>query len=225
MSNIPVIKQMTIEDTLYYDNTIVVTVKINYPQISSESLTSAERSFNRFNEISARHLAGYAHTRLQSDAISHYNYAKQNNFPFNSYELLTVFDVTYNKNNLLSLYSDRYEYTGGAHGITLRSAQTWDIIRGGRLTLRGLFIPGYNYRSEILEQITRMAKQNEAQGDFYFDNLEANIIEYFNPLNFYLTDEGIAFYYPLYTIAPYASGIIVFVIPYDFFGDNLRYDL
>ena len=36
----------------------------------------------------------------------------------------------------------------------------------------------------------------------------------FDPERFYLTPEGIAVFFPLYAIAPYAEGIPVFLIPY-----------
>ena len=37
----------------------------------------------------------------------------------------------------------------------------------------------------------------------------------FPPLNFYLTEEGLAFFYPMYAIAPAVEGIPVFTVPYD----------
>ena len=36
-----------------------------------------------------------------------------------------------------------------------------------------------------------------------------------SPLNFYLTEEGLAFFYPMYAIAPAVEGIPVFTVPYD----------
>ena len=37
----------------------------------------------------------------------------------------------------------------------------------------------------------------------------------FNPQNYYLTEEGLAFFYPMYAIAPAAEGIPVFLMPYE----------
>lgn len=38
---------------------------------------------------------------------------------------------------------------------------------------------------------------------------------HFNPRNFYLTDSGLAFFYPMYAIAPAMEGIPVFTLPWN----------
>lgn len=35
------------------------------------------------------------------------------------------YTITYNDNCFLSYYNDKYEYTGGAHGMTVRSLNTF----------------------------------------------------------------------------------------------------
>ena len=37
-------------------------------------------------------------------------------------------------------------------------------------------------------------------------------------MRFYLTPEGLAFFYPMYAIAPAAEGIPVFTVPYEAVG-------
>ena len=36
----------------------------------------------------------------------------------------------------------------------------------------------------------------------------------FNPQNFYLTEAGLAYFWPMYAIAPASEGVPVFVLPY-----------
>lgn len=36
----------------------------------------------------------------------------------------------------------------------------------------------------------------------------------FNPRNYYLTPDGLAFFFPMYALAPAAEGIPVFHVPY-----------
>lgn len=219
------VKQKTIKDSLYYQNVLMVKIEINYPYIENEKYNNAIMRFNQYNENMATRINTYAKIKLYRDAVDQYRYANKNDFPFNNYEIFVVYYITYDKNMLLSLYSDRYEYTGGAHGITRRIAQTWDMNRGMLLNLNSLFKPGYNYRKVILDEITKQAKEKENEGEYFFDDLEENLIKYFDPRNFYLSEDGLSIYYPLYTIAPYVAGIIVFTIPYSMFGDNLRYGL
>jgi hypothetical protein len=52
----------------------------------------------------------------------------------------------------------------------------------------------------------------------YFDDYKKLIVENFNPQSFIITPDSLDFYYQQYDIAPYASGIIVFSIPYEDLG-------
>ena len=38
---------------------------------------------------------------------------------------------------------------------------------------------------------------------------------HFNPQNYYLTAEGLVFFFPMYAIAPSVEGIPTFLFPYD----------
>ncbi len=37
----------------------------------------------------------------------------------------------------------------------------------------------------------------------------------FNPQNYYLTEEGLAFFYPMYALAPGNLGVPTFILPYN----------
>ena len=43
------------------------------------------------------------------------------------YELYRETNITYKDDKLISMYFDDYTFTGGAHGTTVRSLQTWDL--------------------------------------------------------------------------------------------------
>ena len=48
----------------------------------------------------------------------------------------------------------------------------------------------------------------------YLDGWLRRLRQQFNPMRFYLTPEGLAFFYPMYAIAPAMEGIPVFTLPY-----------
>jgi hypothetical protein len=219
------IKTQTIKDKLSYNRVLMVDVKIDYPVLASDSFGNTMR-FNMHYRQKAHRNYRYASTKLYQAAVKQYLQAKAQNFPFNHYEFIEVFEPTYCKKPLISLYYDIYEYTGGAHGTTTRKGNTWDMPRGTMIPLSALFVRNYNYKSFILNYVLAEARRRQVAGVAdYFENLEENINKYFDEKNFYLTEEGLAVFYPLYTIAPYAVGIQVFIIPYPFFGDKLRYKL
>jgi len=63
----------------------------------------------------------------------------------------------------------------------------------------------------------RIEQQIRRNPDIYFENYRELIDKNFHEENFYCEPRGIVIYYQLYDIAPYASGIRTFLIPYDCF--------
>lgn len=223
--NRPLVIKRQIKDTLNYKDKLMVTIDINYPNIERAKKV-VELKINAFYDNRAKMLYERAKKELYRDAVKQYEYAISQGFPFNPYQVVSVFETTYNYPPLLSIYEDVYEYTGGAHGNTVRYSDTWDINTGKRLLLSNLFKRGYDYRTVILKEIERQATMLNNSGQMpFFDDYKVGIIKYFDEKNYYLTTNGLAIYYPLYTIAPYVAGILVFVIPYYIFGRNLNYEL
>lgn len=218
------IRTQTIKDQLYHNKVLMVDLKINYPHLDPGYSGNSSR-FNMHYRQRARKNYYYASSKFYQAAVKHYNVSQVQDFPFHNFEFIEVFEATYCNKPLISLFFDVYEFTGGAHGTTVRKGNTWDMRKGMLLALEQLFIKDYYYVPIMLACIESEAARRQITGtDHYFDNLNENIRKYFDPKNYYLDENGIAIFYPLYTIAPYASGIQVFVVPYQLFGDNLRYN-
>ncbi len=227
------IKTQTIKDRLFYNKELMVDVKINYPFLV-QGFSNNTMRFNTHYRQKAQKNYRYASTSLYQAAVKQYNASKTQGFPFHNFEFVEVFEPTYCRKPMISLFYDIYEFTGGAHGNTIRKGNTWlmESPRGGPsesgtlITLDSLFVKDYDYTPIILRLIESEARRRQITGAAqYFENLDENIEKYFDSKNYYLTDDGIAIFYPLYTIAPYSEGIQVFIIPYKIFGDKLKYKL
>lgn len=200
-----------------YDNTIVQTLRINYPIVKFTDNRRAQNRINSRIRSETAAFARYAGTTLYKQAVQEYIGAKINDFPFRAFETVMQYEVTMNQDCYFSTFYDRYEYTGGAHGNTTRASDSWNTRTGSLLSLPDLFKPGYPYRRRILEQILRQAEYAMQQNpNIYFQNYKELIIKNFNPESFYLIPGGICIYYQQYDIAPYSSGIIVFTVPHTF---------
>lgn len=212
-----------IKDYLFWCNRLMVDICINYPQIICTPYDYGKAYFNRHFQIQSWSLYQYSRTKLYAEAIKDFNYRMENGYPFNNYQVLQTYKVTYNEYPIISLYSEIYEYSGGAHGLTTLKGHTIDIKNGLHLTLNDLFVDDYDYSKTILTYIETEAIRRQEEDDImYFDDLSENIIKYYDEKNFYLTNKGVAIFYPLYTIAPYATGIQIFEVPYELFGDNIH---
>ncbi len=209
-----IVKEQVLQRDMYYKEQLVLSYTVKYPQFISDMFRGFLKELNLYYKMNALRYVHFNIGRLYRLAVEEYENSVANDFPVRAYEVLTDYTVTYNRNCTLSLYFDRYEYTGGAHGNTVRSSDTWNLQAEREMELGDLFSDG-NYREYVIRQILEQIEADISAGnDYYFDNYNDLVNEYFNIRNFYLDGEGIVIYFQQYEIAPYASGIRTFTIPY-----------
>ena len=200
-------------------STDLLKLYVSYLQIDLNYNLQAKNRINKFYKREACQFIRYTATELRKTAIETYLYAKENNYPFFPYECIMKYTVTLNAACKLSTYTDKYQYTGGAHGNTLRTAINWNLNTGSIIEMKDLFYKGEDFVPRIIRQIIKLANEKLTQNpNIYFDNYKDLIVNNFNQNNFYLTPIGITIFYQQYEIAPYSSGLIEFHIPYDNLG-------
>lgn len=205
------VKAHTLEKKMEYKGEVVLTYRITFPEFVVCRYSAELMAINKYYRCRARGFREHVENDLYPQAAGQFQSAQKENDPAPAYEAVSEFTVTCNDGCILSLYTDRYEYTGGAHGNTLRSAQTWNPSGGGRVSLSEFFARPSDCESYLLNGIK---EQVEKEPEIYFENYEELAAENFNDENFYCTPQGLAFFYQQYEIAPYSSGIRVFVFPF-----------
>ena len=199
--------------------TQVLLLTAGYPQIALCGSPAAQTSINSCITAQVNDFMLYAANDLYCEAVAACKASRENGYPFLGFETVFNYEIAYNQNCHLSLYRDRYEFTGGAHGNTIRASDTWNLSTGGRLKLSSLFGSGTDYKAFLIGLITSQADKNmEQDNGIYFEEYRTLIAENFNENSFYLRPEGLAVYYQQYEIAPYAAGIVTFIIPYEELG-------
>lgn len=203
-------------DKLIYDNNVILTYNIQYPQIVNSRFLLGQRLFNMYNQQIAFALLRYIKTELYKDAIELYKYNKENNYPIMVYEVILKYEITRNSGDIVSLYSDEYMFTGGAHGNTIRKGQTWDLRTARMLPLQYFYPNNPYYVINILKSInSQIKKQIEQEGEgIYFDNYCELVLDTFNLENFYVYNSYVEVFFGQYDIAPYSTGIPTFKIKY-----------
>lgn len=205
--------------TLKYRNIDVLTLNIKYPMVNIHNNTISERKINNQIKMQIDEYIRYVTDTLYKQAVNTYMDSLKNDFPFHGYEAYMEYTITYNDNCFLSLYTDKYEFTGGAHGNTVRTSNTWELCTGENIYLYYFFKPYTNYRFMLLQEIIEQAERNLTENPgIYFEDYKNLIIKNFNPDSFYMSPSGITIYYQQYDIAPYSTGIVEFTIPYDRIG-------
>ena len=199
-----------------YNNTEMLKLTIKYPQISLNN-KQAENRINAQINMEVSDYKRYA-KYLFKQAIKRYTESQTNSYPFFGHEAYMKYFITNNESCFLSLYYDRYEFTGGAHGSTIRASDTWELCCGTQLSLSSFFHPGSDYKRLLIDEMIRQAEVIQGQQNIYFDDYKSLIIKNFDKDSFYLSPDGITIYYQQYDIAPYSTGIVEFTIPYSRIG-------
>lgn len=201
--------------TFFCGRTPVLTYSAEYPQAALPNSPAAQNCINAHICQNVRAFYGYVLGELFRQAAEGFREAARSGYPFNAYDAVQQYEITYNRNCHLSLSVDQYTYTGGAHGSTVRHADTWNLQTGCRLNLSDLFPQGEDWRAFVIAQLICLADaQMQQNPGIYFENYRELIRKHFSEQNFYLTPEGLAVFFQQYEIAPYATGIVVFTIPY-----------
>lgn len=139
------------------------------------------------------------------------------------WEMHNAMSVEYNESGVLSIGNHFYQFSGGAHGISNSSFHVYDLNGRRPVTLDMLFTG--DWYGALTYTINTVEKERHglapfdslATAGFFVDDLEPTD-------NFFLTDEGITFYYNVYEVAPYVMGGIEVTVPYADIGAVLNTD-
>jgi hypothetical protein len=201
------------EETMYHKGEPVLKYTVRYPEFSSAVFNIAAHEMSRYYRTRAALQRQRYRQILYPQAIRDYGYATAHDYPFREYEAMMVHTITYNENCAVSLYADNYQFTGGAHGNTIRASDTWDLKSARRMPLTSFFAAPITLPAYVLQSVNGQIAAQIAEGTgMYFDDYEKNVAQSFNQRSFYLNGAGVVVYFQQYQIAPYASGIPEFML-------------
>lgn len=209
-------REKVIQQDLYYKNQMMISYSIQYPQFISARFSYFLDKLNSFYRTKAQMYEKNEVKKLFQLAMVEYEYAIAHDFPFRPFEAILSNQVTYNKNCAISVYFDTYEYTGGAHGSTRRSADSWNLQRGVKINLDDIILVEGDLQPYVEEEIIKQIEP-QAQGENFpfFEDYKTLVNQTLKLQNFYLTDQGVEIFFQQYDIAPYASGLPTFLIAYE----------
>lgn len=112
----------------------------------------------------------------------------------------------YNKNDFLSFVEEKYVYTGGAHGNTVRIPRNIDLATGKDIKLADLFSDS-GYVTTLNRMINEILTEHS---DEYSDLWAKPEIKDSNQTDFYITDDDLVIFYQPYDLSYYARGFVEF---------------
>lgn len=114
-------------------------------------------------------------------------------------------------NSYVSVVAYNSVYLGGAHPNNDQAAMNFDLTTGSLLSLSSIFKT--EFKEAILGKL--LYRLSEMESSFLlFSGYETTVREKFEQMpadmtqNWYLTDQGVVFFYNPYEISPYAAGVV-----------------
>ena len=121
-----------------------------------------------------------------------------------------------NYRHFVNYLIEKYEYLGGAHGMTAETPLVFDLKTGDIVQYEAFT---EHVGAEKLEELIDKHKFDNLKEDIEVYGIEEENIFYvesIEPSSFYTVgEEGLTFYYQPYDVAPYVFGVITITIPWD----------
>ena len=193
----------------------VLTAQVSLPEpVGSENRTT--RRIRRYYRAQCRAFLRYCDRWLFPMAARACREALADSRPLPQLQAELSFRVTYNEGGFWSLYTQSREPGPDGRTLLRRWGDTWDLRTGYPAALPSFFPPHSGWKKQLLHLAAGEIRQQEAAGHArYLPGWQRKLRRNFNARNFYLTPEGLVFFYPMYAIAPAMEGIPAFTVPWN----------
>lgn len=198
--------EKTTKEAKAYDGTLVCYSDLEYPILQGDLPAIDDINSDYYDYIKG--ICNAYMDEYSDEAEDYYNSFSPEEF--NGWGEYIKGEVTYLDNNKACILTTVSDYTGGAHPSSYKEALIYDLNSGSKLTLDDICINNEDKKRVLAaaEEGFRNMIENEP-GDFYENALDMLDI---TKADYYLTDEGITFFYGQYDIAPYARGFVEYTL-------------
>lgn len=201
-----IVQTLEVETKAISDDNEALESTIKLPVFSGENNKELLNEINTLIEKDALKIKEEMSQMAEND----FKDAKKANIELNKYELLVDYEVHTVNNDIISVTVLNYQYTGGAHGISVKVPYNFDLTTGKEIALGDFFKEGSDYKKIINEEIQKQIKEDPDK--FFPDEVEV-FSGISDEQSFFIKDGKLVIYFGQYEIAPYAAGIIEFEIP------------
>lgn len=196
------------------DGITVLHATVTLPQLAAP--TRRARRFDRYYRHLGRAYFTYCEQMLLPWAKAQCASALDTSAAWTHAHCEMSYRVTLREEDVVSLCIDAREMNGPLPRLVLRRADTWDLSAMLPMPMGEFFPKRAAYRKRLITLARETAHSQMAQGVAVYDsNYRILLRRAFSSRNYYLTDAGLCFFYPMYAVAPSAEGIVTFTAPYD----------
>ena len=204
---------LTQEGAWEADGVTVLTASLALPQLSGASRRAAR--FNRYYRHFCRAYLAYCREVLLPDAAASCRAAMAVSAPWSAARAELGWRVSLYSGGLLSVVCEAREVVDGLAPYQIRRAEVWDLSMGLPVPLDEFFPPRTRCKKALVRFAREEAQRRAEAGAAYRENWRAMLRRALNTRDFFLTPEGLCFFYPLCALGGAREGIVTFTMPYD----------
>lgn len=193
----------------------VLTAKLTLPRPVGPE-TRLTRRIRRYYRTQAAAYLRYCDRTLAPMAVTAYRAALDRSAPLPRLTAELTYRVTYHENGFWSLYTQSREPSEDGRTLVRRWGDTWDLRTGYPVPLTRFFAAHSGWKRRLTAFAAGEIQRQEAAGIArYLPGWRRRLRRCFSAMRYYLTPEGIAFFYSMYAIAPPVEGLPTFVYPWE----------
>ncbi|MBQ7777816.1 MAG: DUF3298 domain-containing protein [Oscillibacter sp.] len=206
------IESFTAEREWTVDEIPVLSAALSLPRPVDEGRVAGR--IRRYYQLQGRAFLRYCESFLLPAAAAEYRLALEASRPLPHFHAELGYYITYNKDGFFSLYTQSREPAPGAPPLLQRRGDTWDLTAGYPVPLQSFFPRGSRWRQRLWDTAAAEIRRQEAAGVArYHEGWQRLLRRRFDPDHYYLTENGLSFFYSMYALGPAAEGIPVFSLP------------
>ncbi|MBQ7713467.1 MAG: DUF3298 domain-containing protein [Oscillospiraceae bacterium] len=191
----------------------VLTASVALPRLAGNG-GSAKR-FNRYYRRFCRAYFTYCKQILLPEAADSLRASLAASTPWECARAELRYRVSHRAGAVWSVVCDARETVCGLPPFLIRRAEVWDVDAGLPMPLEEFFPPRTRCKKTLLRFAREETLRRVGNGAAFRDDWRAALRRAWNARNFYLTERGLCFFYPLCAVAGAKEGVVTFTVPYD----------
>lgn len=207
------------------DGTVILKCSLNYPQVKPQEEDPNLANITKVNgEIKTQAIKVFSQKCNDAMDYTHEFLGQIHQGMMNRAWLPFVIDISYeltfNRNDLLSFTSTEFEWLGGAHPSTELRGAIYDLKQGKSIRPEDLLVlDEVGIKKFIADEVMKLYKKNPEN---YFPEEVKGLQNYDFEYGTYLNDDGFVFFLQPYIVAPYVTGVVSVYLRYQDYPELFR---
>ena len=121
-----IVEDIILKKILKHKDTPILNYNIKYPKFTVKTNPKTEKMLNKFYFGIIKYYISFLEKTVYKKALDKYLKSNEEN-KFRPFNAIVNYNITYPKENFISIYTEFTLYTGVGNGIAVKKSQTWDF--------------------------------------------------------------------------------------------------